>query len=102
MLPKQISVLRLDTDWYESTRKELEVLYPRLSIGGVLIIDDYGHWAGCKKATDEYFDRHAVARSFSTLTIAGGPRSRSVKPRSLAGTRNTVIVDAARPKAVGA
>lgn len=54
-LPQKISVLRLDTDWYESTRKELEVLYPRLSIGGVLIIDDYGHWAGSKKATDEYF-----------------------------------------------
>jgi hypothetical protein len=54
-LPRQIVVLRLDTDWYESTKKELEVLYPRLSIGGVLIIDDYGYWAGSKKATDEYF-----------------------------------------------
>jgi predicted O-methyltransferase YrrM len=54
-LPEQISVLRLDTDWYESTRFELEVLYPRLSKGGVLIIDDYGHWSGSRKATDEYF-----------------------------------------------
>jgi hypothetical protein len=54
-LPKTISVLRLDTDWYESTRAELEVLYPRLSPGGVLIIDDYGHWGGAKKAVDEYF-----------------------------------------------
>lgn len=54
-LPERISVLRLDTDWYESTRKELEILYPRLSIGGSLMIDDYGHWAGSRQATDEYF-----------------------------------------------
>lgn len=57
-LPKRIAVLRLDTDWYESTRVELEVLYPRLSPGGVLIIDDYGHWGGAKKAVDEYFKDH--------------------------------------------
>ena len=55
-LPEEISILRLDTDWYESTRTELEVLYPRLSNNGVLIIDDYGHWKGAKKAVDEYFD----------------------------------------------
>lgn len=54
-VPEKISILRLDTDWYESTKKELEVLYPRLQKGGVLIIDDYGHWAGAKKAVDEYF-----------------------------------------------
>lgn len=54
-LPDRIAVLRLDTDWYESTKIELEVLYPRLQSGGVLIIDDYGHWAGAKKAVDEYF-----------------------------------------------
>ena len=56
MLPKNISILRLDTDWYESTKKELETLYPRVSNGGCLIMDDYGHWSGAKKATDEYFD----------------------------------------------
>ena len=53
--PEAISVLRLDTDWYESTALELELLYPRLSTGGVLIIDDYGVWAGSRKATDDYF-----------------------------------------------
>ena len=51
----KISLLRLDTDFYEST-KELEVLYPLLEVGGVIIIDDYGHWKGCKKAVDEYFE----------------------------------------------
>jgi O-methyltransferase len=54
----KISILRLDTDWYNSTRLELEVLYPRLESGGVLIIDDYGHWSGAKKAVDEYFRVH--------------------------------------------
>ncbi len=54
-LPNKISVLRLDTDWYESTKKELEVLYPRLTIGGCLLVDDYGHWSGSRRAVDEYF-----------------------------------------------
>jgi hypothetical protein len=54
-LPKKISILRLDTDWHSSTKIELEILYPRLVQGGILIIDDYGHWQGSKKATDEYF-----------------------------------------------
>lgn len=53
--PDQIALLRLDTDWYASTKHELDYLYPRLAIGGILIIDDYGHWGGSKKATDEYF-----------------------------------------------
>lgn len=54
-LPYQISLLRLDTDWYKSTKKELEILYPRLSPKGVLIVDDYGHWQGSRKAVDDYF-----------------------------------------------
>ena len=54
-LPKKISLLRLDTDWYQSTKTELEVLFPLLSKNGILIIDDYGYWKGSKKAVDEYF-----------------------------------------------
>jgi hypothetical protein len=50
-----IALLRLDTDWYTSTKHELIHLYPSLSSDGVLIIDDYGHWEGCRKAVDEYF-----------------------------------------------
>jgi hypothetical protein len=53
--PESIALLRLDTDWYESTRHELEQLYPRLSAGGILIIDDYGHFRGAREAVDEYF-----------------------------------------------
>ena len=49
-----IALLRLDTDWYESTKHELEHMYPLLINKGVFIIDDYGHWVGAKKALDEY------------------------------------------------
>ncbi|MCA8999999.1 MAG: class I SAM-dependent methyltransferase [Planctomycetaceae bacterium] len=52
--PEHICLLRLDTDWYESTKHEMEHLYPRLTEGGFLIIDDYGDWLGARKAVDEY------------------------------------------------
>jgi hypothetical protein len=55
-IPETISVLRLDTDWYESTKKEMDILYAKVVKNGVLMIDDYGHWGGSKKAVDEYFD----------------------------------------------
>jgi O-methyltransferase len=54
--PEQIAMLRVDTDWYESTKASLEVLYPRLAVGGVCILDDYGHWEGARHAVDDYFD----------------------------------------------
>lgn len=53
-MPKQIALLRLDTDWYESTKHELTHLFLLLQPNGVLIIDDYGHWKGARKAVDEY------------------------------------------------
>lgn len=59
-IPERIAVLRLDTDWYESTRTELEVLFPRMVKGAVLLIDDYGAWSGCKKAVDEYIAEHRI------------------------------------------
>jgi hypothetical protein len=58
--PKQISLLRLDTDWYESTKHELIHLFPKLVSGGVLILDDYGYWAGAKKAVDEYISENKI------------------------------------------
>lgn len=54
-VPQSIALLRLDTDWYESTHHELVHLYPRLERGGVLIVDDYGHWQGAQQAVDQYF-----------------------------------------------
>jgi hypothetical protein len=58
--PATIALLRLDTDWYESTRHELVHLYPRLVPGGVLIIDDYGYWRGAREATDEYLRENGI------------------------------------------
>lgn len=58
--PQEIAVLRLDTDWYDSTKHELEHFYPRLARGGVLIIDDYGAWEGARRAVDEYFATHGI------------------------------------------
>jgi O-methyltransferase len=61
--PAEIALLRLDTDWYESTRHELVHLFPRLKKNGVLIIDDYGHWKGARQAVDEFF----AAQQFKPL-----------------------------------
>lgn len=56
-VPDRLALLRLDTDWYESTRHELQHLFPLLTPGGVLIVDDYGHWQGARRAVDEYFSK---------------------------------------------
>jgi len=55
-----IALLRLDTDWYESTKAEMEHLFPLLSRGGVLIVDDYGTWQGAREAVDEYMNRNQI------------------------------------------
>jgi O-methyltransferase len=54
------ALVRLDTDWYESTKVEMQVLYPQIVQGGILIIDDYGHWQGAKKAVDEYMGENKI------------------------------------------
>lgn len=71
VLPELIGLLRLDTDWYESTRHELTHLFPRLVTGGVLIIDDYGHWEGARRATDEYFASLGCRIFFHRLDYTG-------------------------------
>ncbi len=58
--PERISILRLDTDWYASTRHEMEHLFPRLTRGGILIVDDYFNWAGNRRAVDEYLEREDI------------------------------------------
>jgi hypothetical protein len=59
-VPDRISILRLDTDWYESTRHELKHLWPRPVPGGVLLLDDYGWWEGAKRAVDEWLEGAGV------------------------------------------
>jgi hypothetical protein len=56
----KIAILRLDGDWYESTKVCLEKLYDKVVVGGVIIIDDYGYWVGAKNATDEFRTKHSI------------------------------------------
>ena len=74
-LPKNgISLLRLDTDFYDSTKIELQALYPILSVKGVCLLDDYGTWKGVKKAVDEYFDQPSFInkKPFMSVLDQGG------------------------------
>lgn len=70
-VPPSIAILRLDTDWYESTLHELEHLYPLLSPGGVLLLDDYGSWQGARQATDEFLDRHKIRAFLHRIDYSG-------------------------------
>lgn len=70
-VPQQISLLRLDTDWYESTKHELVHLFPLLVKGGVIIIDDYGHWEGARLATDEYFREKNISILLNRIDYTG-------------------------------
>ncbi|HEX2221393.1 MAG TPA: TylF/MycF/NovP-related O-methyltransferase [Candidatus Limnocylindria bacterium] len=69
--PDVISLLRLDTDWYASTRHELVHLYPRLAPGGVLIVDDYGHWEGARRAVDEYVAENRIRLLLNRIDYTG-------------------------------
>ena len=69
--PQSISLLRLDTDWYASTKHELVHLFPRLSRAGVIIIDDYGHWRGSQQACDEYFTQNRISILLNRIDYTG-------------------------------
>lgn len=60
-IPKNISLLRLDTDFYDSTKTELEILFPLVVKNGIIIVDDYGHWNGQKKAVDEFLKEKNIS-----------------------------------------
>jgi hypothetical protein len=70
-MPPKIALLRLDTDWYESTKHELTHLFPLLQPHGVLIIDDYGHWEGARKAVDEYLSENHLRILLSRIDYTG-------------------------------
>ena len=69
--PEGIAMLRLDTDWYESTKHELRHLFPRVSPMGVIIIDDYGYWQGARKAVDEYISEHNLCLFLHRIDYTG-------------------------------
>lgn len=66
-----VALLRLDTDWYSSTKQELMHLYPLLVQRGVLIIDDFGHWEGARKAVLEYFNEHKENMLLNRIDYTG-------------------------------
>jgi predicted O-methyltransferase YrrM len=70
-LPEKIALLRLDTDWYESTKHELVHLFPLVSPGGVVIIDDYGYWLGARKAVDEYIEENNLCILLNRIDRTG-------------------------------
>lgn len=70
-VPESIALPRLDTDCYASTRHELDHLFPRLVKGGVLIIDDYGHWQGARWAADEYFAASNIKMLLNRIDYTG-------------------------------
>ena len=63
-VPDKIAILRLDTDWYESSKFELEQMYGKVVPGGIIIFDDYYHWDGQRRATDEFFSSIEVGYKF--------------------------------------
>jgi hypothetical protein len=70
-VPEKIALLRLDTDFYESTKQEIEHLFPLLAGGGVLILDDYGAWKGARQAVDDYFDGLEYAPLLNRIDFTG-------------------------------
>ena len=70
-IPKKISLLHLDTDWYESSYHELIHLYPLLSKNGVMIVDDYGFWQGSRDAVDQYFKEKSIKLLFNRIDYNG-------------------------------
>lgn len=71
IIPEKIALLRLDTDWLASTRHEMIHLFPRLVQGGIIIIDDYGHWKGSRQAVDEYLSEHNIRLFLSRIDYSG-------------------------------
>jgi len=64
-------VLHLDGDWYESVRVCLEYLYDRVTPGGVIQIDDYGHWEGARRAVDEFISNRGIRAPLRQLDYTG-------------------------------
>lgn len=68
-----VALAHLDGDWYESTMTCLTHIWPVLSIGGIMQLDDYGEWQGCRKAVDEFFaerQSHVVMRPVDESAIS--------------------------------
>jgi hypothetical protein len=69
--PPQIALCRLDTDWYVSTAHELRHLFPRIPEGGILLVDDYGHFQGARQAVDEYLEERGISVLLNRIDYSG-------------------------------
>jgi hypothetical protein len=76
-IPESIAILRLDTDWYESSKYELIQLYSKVVKGGVIIFDDYYHWDGQRRATDEFFSE--IGENPTIIPIGNGKTGAFIK-----------------------
>lgn len=77
-----IAVLHIDCDWYESVRVCLEQLYDRVSPGGIIQIDDYGHWAGARTAVEEFLLGRAPDACLRWVDYTGRQLIKSAGPPS--------------------
>jgi len=66
----RIAILRLDMDWYQPTKTALNKFYDKIQKGGILIIDDYGHHSGAKKATDEFIKERDLRLNFRHINYS--------------------------------
>lgn len=79
-IPDKIAILRLDTDWYESSKIELEKMYHNVVDKGLIIFDDYYHWDGQRRATDDFFESIGVKYNF--VDIQNGKTAAIIKTDS--------------------
>jgi hypothetical protein len=76
-----VALLRLDGDWYESTRTCLEHLFPLVSPAGTVIFDDYYAWDGCALAVHEYLGEHGIAARIRSIPSFHGSYLRNAPAR---------------------
>ena len=70
-IPDKIALLRLDMDWHDPTLHALTYLYPKVEPGGVIILDDYGHWEGCKLAVDRFLEENNINILLNRIDYTG-------------------------------
>jgi hypothetical protein len=68
---QSIAVLHVDGDWYESVMTTLDNLYDRVSKGGIIQLDDYGHWAGARRAVDEFMKKRRITQPLRWIDFSG-------------------------------
>ena len=66
-----VAVLHVDGDWYESVELTLETFHAKVPAGGFVVVDDYGHWEGARRATDEFRRAHGITAPLVKIDYTG-------------------------------